>query len=219
MINRITKIVCAFVVIASVSSCSKELSRDEAATIIKNQTGYPTVGFAKCSFSIKEKESSGKYFVKNYSTRKNVNIKELVDQGIFSVEKIQSYTKGPWGGKPYNSFIYELTEKGNTLIAPGYSIDKTRTGITGSFPVHLVEFGEVTGITYTNEDKTEANVDYTVKIKDRTRFTSLISGKIPNQIKTHTVKAKLYDEGWRITIVDSDGMPLPQFPAWSAFDK
>lgn len=212
--------VLTIVVAILLSSCSKELNRDEAKALIVEQISYPLVEFSNCSFSKSELETKGKYYVKSFSHGGYVNIKELLDKGLFTV-KLETKTT-VWAGRASTStkYNYKITQKGRNLTQPNSRLEDNRVTMSGKFPIHLIDFKTITGIKYDNEDKTSATIEYTTEIKDNTKFKNLSREYKSKGIQNHTITANLYDDGWRLDIKeDKNTMPLSQFPNWSILTK
>lgn len=106
----------------------------------------------------------------------------------------------------------ELTEKGSKFVrnkeknmGSNFVLDQVLgkgkyERYKASIVTYEVSFGEITGITYLNEQQTIAQVEYT-EIYEPTPFASLKipGGWIEKKIDSMSVKAKfqLYDNGWR----------------------
>jgi len=186
--------------------CSNEISREDAEKLIKQEINYPLVEFRKCNFYTD--------FPKRYGKNKidKVDISSLVNNDIFSSkEYIQRAT--------FSSSVrysYKLTSKGEKLFQPNTQNSITSDHIFGSFPIHIIEFDEISGLNFNNPEKTSVTIDYRIKYKDANSFRDLCEFNKREMNLNRKVIAELYDDGWRLNKRQNENLvPLIEFPNWS----
>ena len=153
---------------------SKELSREEASRIIKQEMQYPKV----VDFDI--------YCSDPAMARKAIDA-GLEEQGLVTVQRTQKLQDI---GKPLISF----TEKSKPYLLPTAEKDK-------KYEIQKVkmadeEFVNVTGIQLSEGGK-NAVAEYTTAYKNVNGFSSL-TNKDYNKPDTHKAYFALYDDGWRL---------------------
>jgi hypothetical protein len=153
-------------------SCSDNLSREKAETLIKDKFGLP----------YNEERSFKLYYENGYGIN---NIRFLEQEGLISIREIPV-----WMG---SNFSVQLTESGQQYW-PEHGLigdDQNSTPIVTSF----VSFGEITGIVE-RKGLNEAEVDFTLVRSKVTPFGKAY--KLFEGAENQKLIFKKYDDGWRI---------------------
>lgn len=153
---------------------SKELNREEAFRIIKQEMQYPKV----VDYDI---------FCSDPAMLKKVIDAGLEERGLVTVQRTQKFKDI---GKP----LIEFTEKAKPHLLPTPEKDK-KTDIQ-KVKIADEELVEVTSIQTTAGGK-QAVAEYTTAYKNVSGFSSL-TNKDYNQPDTHKAYFALYDDGWRL---------------------
>jgi hypothetical protein len=166
-----------FAVCTLLTACSddnKDLSREEAMNLLKQQTTYPKV----VDYDI---------FCGDPAFAKKVLDAGLEAQGLLIVRRTQKLSDV---GKP----IIQLSPKAEPYLLPTPEKDKS----INIQKVKLAEeqLKEVTGIKMMNDGKS-AVAEYTTTYKNVTPFSSLVNTDFSKE-DTHEAYFALYDDGWRL---------------------
>ncbi|MBN9349289.1 MAG: hypothetical protein J0H55_01270 [Chitinophagaceae bacterium] len=166
-----------FAVCTLLTACSddnKELSREEAMNLLKQQTTYPKV----VDYDI---------FCGDPAFAKKVLDAGLETQGLLTVQQTQKLSEL---GKP----IIQLSTKAEPYLLPTPEKDKS----INIQKVKLAEeqLKEVTGIKMMDDGKS-AVAEYTTIYKNVTPFSSLVNTDFSKE-DTHQAYFALYDDGWRL---------------------
>jgi hypothetical protein len=166
-----------FAVCTLLTACSddnKDLSREEAMNLLKQQTTYPKV----VDYDI---------FCGDPAFAKKVLDAGLEAQGLLIVQRTQKLSDV---GKP----IIQLSPKAEPYLLPTPEKDKS----INIQKVKLAEeqLKEVTGIKMMNDGKS-AVAEYTTTYKNVTPFSSLVNTDFSKE-DTHEAYFALYDDGWRL---------------------
>jgi hypothetical protein len=164
-----------FAVCTLLTACSndnKELSREEAMNLLKQQTSYPKV----VDYDI---------FCGDPAFAKKVLDAGLETQGLLTVQQTQKLSEL---GKP----IIQLSTKAEPYLLPTPEKDKS----INIQKVKLAEeqLKEVTGIKMMDDGKS-AVAEYTTIYKNVTPFSSLVNTDFSKE-DTHQAYFALYDDGW-----------------------
>ncbi len=153
-------------------SCSDNLSREKAETLIKDRLGLP----------YNEERSFRLYYENGYGIN---NIRFLEKAGLISIREIPV-----WMG---TNFRVQLTENGQQYW-PEHGLigdDQNSTPVVTS----SVSFGKITGIVE-RKGINEAEVDFTLIRSKVTPFGKAF--KLFEGPENHKLIFKKYDDGWRI---------------------
>lgn len=166
-----------FAVCALLTACSddnKELGRDEAMNLIKQQTSYPKV----IDYDI---------FCGDPEFARKVLDAGLEEQGLLTVQRTQKFSE-------IGSPIIQLSAKAEPYLLPTPEKDKS----INVQKVKLAEeqLKEVTGIKMMDDGKS-AVAEYTTAYKNVTPFSSLVNTDFSKE-NTHQAYFALYDDGWRL---------------------
>lgn len=166
-----------FAVCTLLTACSndnKNLSREEAMNLLKQQTTYPKV----VDYDI---------FCGDPAFARKVLDAGLESQGLLTVQRTQKLNEL---GKP----IIELSPKAEPYLLPTPEKDKS----INIQKVKLAEeqLKEVTGIKMMDDGKS-AVAEYTTNYKNITPFSSLVNTDFSKE-DTHQAYFALYDDGWRL---------------------
>ena len=166
-----------FSVCTLLTACSndiKNLGREEALNLLKQQTEYPKV----VDYDL---------FCGDPAFVRKVLDAGLETQGLLTVQRTQKLSDV---GKP----IIQLTDKAQPYLLPTPEKDKS----INVQKVKLAEeqLKEVTGIKMTDNGKS-AVVEYTTTYKNVTPFSSLVNIDFSKE-DTHQAYFALYDDGWRL---------------------
>ncbi len=153
---------------------SKELSREEALKIIKQNNQYPKV----IDYDI---------YCSDPAVAKEVIDAGLEKEGLVTVQRTQKLGDV---GKP----LIQFTSKAQSYLLPTPEKDK-------AIHVQKVKLAdedlvEVTGIK-TMEDGKQTVAEYTTAYKNISSFSALTDINF-NKTATHKVNFTLYDDGWRL---------------------
>jgi hypothetical protein len=117
-----------------------------------------------------------------------INYDDLINGGYMFLDK-----SNPWSWK------HSLTPKGEEFLVASSNEVECATR----------EFKEITGIKFTNENQTTAEIEFSCRVFNITPFGQFF--KISNdQIDTYKVTAEKYDDGWRITTQKGKVYKAPQ---------
>ncbi len=107
----------------------------------------------------------------------------------YSIDKETAQLKSQGLLKKTREFntAYDFTLEGNR-----YHLDQNGSVATGT-----LEFVEVTGIKFTNDAESAAEVNYTLRAKDLTPF-AILSKIRDGQSYPYTAKFEKFDDGWRV---------------------
>ncbi|MBL0202354.1 MAG: hypothetical protein IPP81_20015 [Chitinophagaceae bacterium] len=170
----ITQLACLFL-FSSLFSCNKlELSREEAAKMLKSQLNLPKDEIKK----ILLRDETGSFnMTRNF-------LKDLQNSGLVSMESPTGYPNAT------------ITENGMKYVKskPHSTGNPYETGI--DVLVASIDFGEITGIII-NEGAKTAQVDYTL-IRKVTPFGSSRQFKLQESPSNESKLFRKYDDGWRI---------------------
>ncbi len=166
-----------FAVCTLLTACSndnKNLSREEAMNLLKQQSTYPKV----VDYDI---------FCGDPEFAKKVLGAGLESKGLLTVQRTQKLSDV---GKP----IIELSAKAEPYLLPTPEKDKS----INIQKVKLAEeqIKEVTGIKMMDDGKS-AVAEYTTTYKNVTPFSSLVNTDFSKE-DTHQAYFALYDDGWRL---------------------
>lgn len=187
----------------TLSGCSRnELNRDIAYKLLSNDIGYPIIEFGGCTWSDYVFQSYKKYEVYNLAGKK-VEIKGLIDMGYMSISNGYRTTGSLFQQRQSPTYEYKLTEISSRLLKTSDGLTKYNGNPFAEFPIHFIEIGEITGIKFENETKTEATIEYTEKTVATSPFIILNGINERKAIENKTAKATLYDDGWRIEKINS----------------
>ncbi len=174
MKNLIFILFTACIVLASCSNDTKELSREEAMNLLKQETQYPKV----VDYDI---------FCGDPEFAKKVLDAGLETQGLLTVQRTQKLGDV---GEP----IIELSGKANPYLLPTPEKDKSIN--VQKVKLAEEELKEVTGIKMM-EDGKNAVAEYTTIYKNVTPFSTLVNTDFKKE-DTHQANFALYDDGWRL---------------------
>jgi len=162
-----------FSAFCSISCSTNELTREEAAQILKQ--GFPKPYEFELYMTVPEQA-------------KLALDSDLDEKGYMTIQRLQKFEDI---GKP---FIY-FTDKAKPYLLET-SEEDVKKGIQR---VKLAdeEFGEITGLKINGDEKT-AIVEYTTTLKNLTPFVELMPRKIKKTTATNKAKFSLYDDGWRL---------------------
>ena len=169
------KVIIIFLIASLIGGCNskKELSKEEASKIIKQENKYPRV----IDYEI---YCSDPVYVKK------VIDAGLEQQGLVTVQRNQQLKDV---GKP----LIEFTDKAKPYLLPTSDEDK-KTDIQ-KVKIADEELVDVTNI-QTMEDGKKAIAEYTTAYKNISGFSALT--KINNQSATHKAYFSLFDDGWKL---------------------
>ena len=166
-----------FAVCTLLTACSddnKDLSREEAMNLLKQETTYPKV----IDYDI---------FCGDPAFAKKVLDAGLESKGLLTVQRTQKLSDL---GKP----IIELSAKAEPYLLPTPEKDKSIN--IQKVKLAEQELKEVTGIKMMDDNKS-AVAEYTTTYKNVTPFSSLVNTDFSNE-DTHQAYFALYDDGWRL---------------------
>ena len=159
-----------------ISGCSekKDLSREEAMNILKQETAYPKV----VDYDI---------FCGDPEFARKVLDAGLESKGLLTVQRTQKLSEV---GKP----IIQLSDKAEPYLLPTPEKDKSIN--VQKVKLAEEELKEVTGIKMMDDNKS-AVAEYTTTYKNVTPFSSLVNTDFTKE-DTHQAYFALYDDGWRL---------------------
>ena len=174
MKNVLFALLTVCTLLTACSNDNKDLSREEALNLLKQQTEYPKV----VDYDL---------FCGDPAFAKKVLDAGLEIQGLLTVQRTQKLGDV---GKP----IIQLTGKAQPYLLPTPEKDKS----INIQKVKLAEeqLKEVTGIKMTDNGKS-AVAEYTTTYKNTTPFSSLVNTDFSKE-DTHQAYFALYDDGWRL---------------------
>lgn len=169
------KLLLIILIAGLITGCSsKELSREEASRIIKQEMQYPKV----VDYDI---------YCSDPAMLRKVIDAGLEEQGLVTLRRTQKLQDI---GKPLIAF----TDKAKPHLLPASEKDK-KVDIQ-KVKIADEEFVNVTGIQMSEGGK-NAIAEYTTVYKNVNGFSSL-TNKNYNQPATHKAYLALYDDGWRL---------------------
>jgi hypothetical protein len=174
MKNVLLTLFAALILIAGCSDDRRELSREEAMNLIKQETAYPKV----VDYDL---------FCGDPEFAKKVLDAGLETQGLLTVQRTQKLGDV---GKP----IIELSGKAQPYLLPTPEKDKSIN--VQKVKLAEKELKEITGIKMTEDGKT-AVAEYTTTYKNVTPFSALVNTDFKKE-DTHQANFTLYDDGWRL---------------------
>lgn len=175
MFFTMKKLALIILIASLITGCSsKELSREDASRIIKQEMQFPKV----VDYDI---------FCGDPAFAKKVLDAELEAQGLLTVLRTQKLGDV---GKP----IIQFTDKAQPYLLPTPEKDKS----INIQKVKLAEeqLKEITGIKMMDDGKS-AVAEYTTSYKNVTPFSSLVNTNFSKEDK-HQAYFALYDDGWRL---------------------
>jgi hypothetical protein len=174
MKNILLALFGAWMLVLGCSENKKELSREEAMNILKQETTYPKV----VDYDI---------FCGDPAFARKVLDAGLESKGLLIVQRTQKLSEA---GKP----IIQLSDKAEPYLLPTPEKDKS----INIQKVKLAEeqLKEVTGIKMMDDGKS-AVAEYTTTYKNVTPFSSLVKTDFSKE-GTHQAYFALYDDGWRL---------------------
>lgn len=199
------KIVLFSITFSLLISCTNEINRSQAEELLKSEIGYPYVEYRRAKWDIWCYESEGKYIVSDPNTAAKNNIKTIVDKGLINITNGTKIGRSIYNRTPKNIYKYSLSNKSRNMLWGENNLESLYDKYwLADLPMYEIEITEITGITYEDEKKTKAIIEFTEKISKKSPFTQIaIKSDRPNTI-IRTAKIELYDDGWRIT---SSGLP------------
>lgn len=174
MKNVLFSLFAAWMLLSSCANDNKDLSREEAMNLLKQETNYPEV----VNYDL---------FCGDPEFAKKVLDAGLETQGLLTVQRTQKLGDV---GKP----IIQLSDKAQPYLLPTPEKDKSIN--VQKVKLAEVELKEVTGIKMT-EDRKSAVVEYTTTYKNVTPFSTLVNTDFKKE-DTHQANFALYDDGWRL---------------------
>lgn len=174
MKNVLFSLFTACIVLAACSNDIKELSREEAMDLLKQETKYPKV----VDYDI---------FCGDPEFAKKVLDAGLETQGLLTVQRTQKLGDA---GKP----IIQFSGKAQPYLLPTPEKDKSIN--VQKVKLAEEELKEITGIKMT-EDGKSAVAEYTTAYKNVTPFSALVNTDFQKE-DTHQATFALYDDGWRL---------------------
>lgn len=194
MIRHWISIVLLSVLTIGLTGCGpQELDRDLAGELIKAHYQYPNVETVRITQGPSGFDTPSKY-------------QTLVNQGLIRFGSPTSFldryeTMG-------TAFRYlEFTSTGNVFSASGFP-NRRKDEVVGA----IRDFQEVTGIRFFNDEKSEAEVEFTAIRTEVTPFGSF-KGLQEGEIQSYSLKMTRYDDGWRVTSKkDLENLRPEQFP-------
>lgn len=174
MKNELLALFGVWMLVSGCSENKKELSREEAMNILKQETTYPKV----IDYDL---------FCGDPEFARKVLDAGLESKGILTVQRTQKLSEV---GKP----IIQLSDKAEPYLLPTPEKDKS----INVQKVKLAEeqLKEVTGIKMMDDGKS-AVAEYTTTYKNVTPFSSLVNTDFTKE-DTHQAYFALYDDGWRL---------------------
>jgi len=174
MKNVLFALLTVCTLLTACSNDNKDLSREEALNLLKQQTEYPKV----VDYDL---------FCGDPAFARKVLDAGLETQGLLTVQRTQKLGDV---GKP----IIQFTGKAQPYLLPTPEKDKS----INVQKVKLAEeqLKEVTGIKMTDNGKS-AVAEYTTTYKNTTPFSSLVNTDFSKE-DTHQANFALYDDGWRL---------------------
>lgn len=174
MKNVLLTILTALILITGCSDAKKELKREEALRLIKQETAYPKV----VDYDL---------FCGDPEFAKKVLDAGLETQGLLTVQRTQKLGDV---GKP----IIQLSGKAQPYLLPTSERDKSIN--IQKVKLAEEELKEITDIQMMEDGKT-ALAEYTTIYKDVTPFSALVNTDFKKE-DTHQANFTLYDDGWRL---------------------
>lgn len=210
-------------VMLALTSCSNELTRDDAKDLLVEKYSFPYVEFENMQMLGNVSPKRGQDNVPaeaangfGQTEQRWISIAPLVDAGLLvrgNGRRVDVYTA--WGApKRYGpSLTYTFTSLTNKYLQPGSRINTDEDGrhrfVAMVCEVHL---GEVTGIKF-DDAKTTAQVEYTIERKNFSPFQLLWVYPKPDR-EAKTAVFELYDDGWRLKDAPQQGnMSVSAFKA------
>lgn len=186
------------VIITSVVSCHKKLSRPEAEIQIKQKLQLPKDEFKE--IELKELQSQVAVFTDDRTGSKNEQIQnshdksalffDLEREGLINIRiaKTALFDVNLW-------YMYEKRQDYQTFFIGSFT-DKAKPYVQGnSVKVSSIIFGEITGIIERNESNS-SEVHYTTKRTSLTPFAVFFG--INEQVFNYSATFSRYDDGWRM---------------------
>ncbi|MBF9252253.1 hypothetical protein I2I11_03020 [Pontibacter sp. 172403-2] len=167
-------LIAVWMLSSSCSNTNKDLSREEAMNLIKQETNYPKI----VDYDI---------FCGDPEFAKKVLDAGLETQGLLTVQRTQKLSDI---GKP----IIEFSSKAQPYLLPTPEQDKSIN--VQKVKLAEEELKEVTGIKMMNDGKS-AVAEYTTIYKNVTPFSTLVNTDFKKE-DTHQANFGLYDDGWRL---------------------
>lgn len=174
MKNALLTLFAALILIAGCSDDKRELSREEAMNMIKQEAQYPKV----IDYDI---------FCGDPEFAKKVLDAGLETQGLLTVQRTQKLGDV---GKP----IIQLSGKAQPYLLPTPEKDKSIN--IQKVKLAEEELKEVTGIKMM-EDGKSAVAEYTTTFSNVTPFSELVNTNFKKE-NTRQATFSLYDDGWRL---------------------
>lgn len=166
--------ICAAWVFLSGCSNNKELSREEAINLIREEMEYPKV----IDYDI---------YCGDPEFAKKVLDAGLETQGLVTVQRTRKLGDVE---KP----IIQFSSEAQPYLLPTPEKDKSIN--VQKVKLAEEELQEVTGVKITNDGKS-AVAEYTITYKDVTPFSTLVNTNFKEK-DTYTANFSLYDDGWRL---------------------
>ncbi len=174
MKNALLTLFATLILMAGCSDDKRELSREEAMNIIKQETTYPKV----IDYDL---------FCGDPEFAKKVLDAGLETQGLLTVQRTQKLGDV---GKP----IIQLSGKAQPYLLPTPEKDKSIN--IQKVKLAEEELKEVTGIKMMEDGKT-AVAEYTTTFSNVTPFSELVNTDFKKE-NTRQATFSLYDDGWRL---------------------
>lgn len=195
------KLFYLFIAIIITGCSNNELDRDEARSILEETIGYPYVQYANFSWQSYNGLNKQEFAMYVPAKRKDVNIKSLIDKGLFDYRIGDRKVYGVTGSyrRTDRVQLFELSETGKEFLSSGQDYKPAKSYTKATLPVHLIQISEVTGLKFENESKTKATVEFIEEIKESSPF-NIISPELRNSNSRKLIVGfELYDDGWRLT--------------------
>lgn len=174
MKNTLLTLFAALILIAGCSDDKRELNREEAMNLIKQEAKYPKV----VDYDI---------FCGDPEFAKKVLDAGLETQGLLTVQRTQKLGDV---GKP----IIQLSSKAQPYLLP--TPEKDKSSNIQKVKLAEEELKEVTGIKMMEDGKT-AIAEYTTTFSNVTPFSELVNTDFKKE-NTRQATFSLYDDGWRL---------------------
>lgn len=185
-------IIALMLIVPALTSCSKGLSREEAAPLIRRSLALPepepkVVRIGRMPIGREFEWETVSSFLLNDDNGKQVKL--LADEGFLSLKTGTTLT--PW---PFSREIptcdVTVTEKGRPFLL-------SVTESSAKFRLGDIDLADVTGIAL-NDDKKTAKVIYDLRRTNITPIGLLFGVKEGDRFPDKTATLRLYDDGWRI---------------------
>lgn len=179
-----------------------ELTRSKAEDLLREQYNYPYVEFGKVYLTRVVSKRNGINKVVKYRTATQaimVDITPLVERGL--VLREEGKMRGPRGW--VQNYLYSIPYSTVKYAKPGFSVGSgTKAGTTIQAAICLRDLGEITGIRMDGDGKS-ATIEFTSLRSGFTVFDLFLDYSLQKQI-SHSMRARLYDDGWRLVIPEAD---------------